>query len=216
MRWKQMTLVAVLFVTTTPALQATPLPPGSSDVIPNSATLNNTTLLGTRVLTYTGINALNETRFVATLTNMVLRDNATGTLLFTYQVSNSAGSVDAIRRLSTTNFAGFTLDVSSTDFAGFTRADRSANGAVVGFINFGPGDGSVSVDPGETSALLVIRTNAMAFTNGTTELIDGAIASGVTFAPLAFAPEPGTFALAAVGLPLAVGCYRRYRRKQPV
>lgn len=216
MQWKRSVWVALLLLSATPALRATPLPPGSSNVIPNSATLTNTTLLGQRILTYTGVNALGQTRFVATLDNRVYRDNVTGTLLFTYMVNNSTSSVDSITRLSTTDFAGFTLDVSSTDFQGFTHADRSANGSVVGFNDFGPGGAGPAVNPGEMSAFLVIRTDALYFGDGTTSLINGAIASGITFAPLAIVPEPGAFALAAVGLPLAFGCYRRYRRKQSV
>jgi hypothetical protein len=216
MRWKQITLVAVVLLMATPALQATNLPPGATNVIPNSATLDNTTLLGTRVLTYTGVDALGATRFVAILTNQVYRDNATGTLLFTYQVENSATSIDPIRRLSSIDFTGFTLDVSSTDFSGQVRADRSLDGSVVGFINFGPDGPTSALSPGEMSAFLVIRTDALFFGDGSTSLINGATANGVTFAPLAVVPEPGTFALAAVGLPLAVGCYRRYRRKPSV
>jgi hypothetical protein len=203
---------ALLVAAAAPPLQATPLPPGSTNVLPTPATLANTTLLGTRTLTYTGVNALGETRYVATLTNQVFRDNATGTVLFTYQVTNSAGSTDPIDRLSTTNFDAFTVDFSATGFGPSTRGDRSPNGAVVGFNDFGPAGPTNALDPGETSALLVLRTNALAFTNGTTELIDGAVSTGVTFAPLAIVPEPGAFALAAVGLPLAVGCYRRVRR----
>jgi hypothetical protein len=211
-----MTLVAVLLLTATPMLQATPLPPGATNVIPNSATLDNTTLLGTRVIPLMGVDGLGVTRFVAILTNQVYRDNATGTLLFTYQVENTASSMDPISRLTTTDFAGFTLDVSSTDFAGGTRADRSINGSIVGFNTFGPDGTDGNVSPGEMSAFLVIRTDAIFFGDGSTSLINGAVASGVTFAPLSVVPEPGTFALAAIGLPLAVGCYRRYRRTQPV
>ena len=216
MRWKQMTLVAVLLLTATPALRATPLPPGATNVIPNSATLDNTTLLGSRVIQMMGVDGLGVTRFIAILTNQVYRDNATGTLLFTYQVTNSAASLDPINRLTTTDFAGFTLDVSSTDFAGGTRAARSLNGSTVSFVNFGPDGSTGEVSPGEMSAFLVIRTDAISFTDGSTSLINGGIANGVTFAPLAVVPEPGTFALAAVGLPLAVGCYRRYRRQPSV
>jgi hypothetical protein len=210
MHWKRATWVVLALLMATPAIQATPLPPGSTNVIPNSATLDNTTFLATQTLNVTGVDFFGNISFTATVRNEVYRDNATGTLLFLYEVTNSASSQDAIRRLSTTNFAGFEIDVSSTDFAGFTRADRSSNGSVIGFNDFGPN----SVDPGSTSAILIIRTNATAYANvGTTALIDGGVGTAISFAPLAIVPEPGTFALAAIGLPLAVGCYRRYRRK---
>jgi len=59
---------------------------------------------------------------------------------------------------------------------------------VVGF-NFGPVTG---IGVGEQTYLLVIRTNATAFTSGTVALIDGGVASFTAWAPI---PEPSAILL---------------------
>jgi hypothetical protein len=50
--------------------------------------------------------------------------------------------------------------------------------------------------PGLTSALLVVQTNAPAFTRAVASVIDGSIAQATTFAPV---PEPATLSLLALG-----------------
>ena len=138
-----------------------------------------------------------------------------GCLDFYYQVVNNPGSRDAISRESNINFGGFITSASFridggslvSGSAGFTNgtippvtADRDALGNVVGF-NFNPPT-TAEVLPGTTSNVLVIRTNATAFTSGFSSTIDGSVTTVPTFQPATApgVPEPGSFLLFGSGL----------------
>jgi len=136
---------------------------------------------------------------------------------FYYQFSNSADSANAVARLTAASFEGFSTDVYQTA-AGFDlfqpgtnpadTADRSSNGRVVGF-NFIPGTQN-ALDPGETSYIMVIRTDASQYTQGSMGIIDGSGTTALAFAPI---PEPETYALMLAGLGL-LGFARRRQMKQ--
>jgi hypothetical protein len=151
----------------------------------------------------------------------VYRDTSTGFLDFYYQVQNTAAAgTDAQNRETDQPFnigALWTTDAYQTpgSFGVFVAgnqtsdtADRSANGQTVGF-NFGA-SGNGSLDVGETSFVKIIRTNATAFTTGTSQVIDGGISGRPTFSPLAV-PEPGSMLLLGTGL-LAIGRFVRRRK----
>jgi hypothetical protein len=144
--------------------------------------------------------------YTGSLTAAVVR-NAGGTLDFYYQITNDAGSTDALIRNINAAFAivappkVFITEVFyRTDADGLTMfsdgdagatpesADRSFNARNVGFT-FLPGN---VIDPGETSRILVIRTDATAFTNGV---------SGITNDPANFPEFVGTFQPAAAAVP---------------
>jgi hypothetical protein len=172
--------------------------------------------------------------FTGSLTAAVVR-NAGGTLDFYYQITNDAGSSSNVERNVNSAFATtappmvFTTEVFyRTDNAGLGSlfsvgssaapliADRNANARRVGF-NFS------AIAPGETSPILVIRTNATSFTNGVSLVSDDLILaedtfdSAGTFQPAAAAiPEPASLVLLSSAFAAAGYMARhRARRRKP-
>jgi len=144
-----------------------------------------------------------------TVTTAVFRE-ATGTLDFYYQVMVNAISATEIARLTGVNFAGFAtavglrIDAVGPFVAGTVTpvtADRNGSGAVVGFSFFPPN--SAKIMPGLTSEILVISTNATAFTAGNLSVIDGGSQTLPAFQPTVpvSTPDSGSsFLLLGVGL----------------
>jgi hypothetical protein len=132
-----------------------------------------------------------------------------GDLDFVYQVMNSANSTDSIGRTTAINFTGFLTDVGftltgSTLGAGFVNGtvvpitvDRANSGDSIGF-SFTP-PVSAAINPGQTSTVLIIETNATNFTSGHFNLIDGGVTTVASFAPLA-ARVPEGSALSMLGI----------------
>jgi hypothetical protein len=212
--WKRTIWVAALMFALAPAAKATSLPINTVGIVPSSQSLASLgALQSTQTLPFTVANAATGTVATGNLINQVYL-NAAG-LAFTYQISpNNASSIAAVTRLTMLNFTGFTTDVgfvSPTTGVLPVFADRNS-GSTVGFDLAAPG-----VSPGQSSAILVIQTNAPRFDNtGSTNVIDGGVGTVLSFRPLAVVPEPATLVLAGVGLPLAslLG-YARRRRSQP-
>lgn len=169
--------------------------------------------------------------FTGSLTEAVVR-NVGGTLDFYYQITNNAGSTSSLERNINSAFAstappGFTTEVFyRTDNAGLgslfsagspsavpLTADRSANARRVGFTFSG-------IAPGETSRILVIRTNATTFTNGVSLISDDLILGEGTFdavgsfQPAAAAiPEPASLVLLSSAF-AAAGYVARHRARK--
>ncbi len=178
-----------------------------------------------------GLNAQGNVLYSGTLRTAVYR-NIIGTLDFYYQFANSWSSPDSISRITMGSFAGFTTNIGYTNqnIDGYGNSDVNFRGttaytplqapltgervsdATLGF-NFTPGPSGTKINPGETSSILVIRTNATSFDIGSTSIINGATVNVATFAPTADSnvPEPATYALMGAGL-VTLGLFRRNRK----
>jgi len=169
-----------------------------------------------------------------TLVSAVFEESG-GTLDFYYQVTNnltapncgSAGqsACDPISRETDTSFTGFTtalgfwVDGSTLPGGIFSdgtvapvTGDRNSVGNVVGF-SFNPPDPS-KIQPGQTSNVLVISTDATHFKPGNASVIDGGVTTVAAFEPAvgpSKIPEPASIVLLGGGL-LALGGFRRLRR----
>jgi hypothetical protein len=199
-----------LAVTATGAAAQVALPAGSQ-VTPTSFNPATGAVLASSSSPFT------TAAFSGTLTSAVVQNGST--LDFYYQVANNANSLSSLGRETNFNFSGFATSVFfRTDNAGGAggfvagtetpdTADRDSFG-VVGF-NFnqgGAGAASGKIDPGETSSILVVRTDATLFAPGTSSVINGGAASVATFMPVI--PEPASLGLLGV----ATGLVLRRRR----
>ncbi|HYL36913.1 MAG TPA: hypothetical protein VEV17_13445 [Bryobacteraceae bacterium] len=157
-------------------------------------------------------------------------EEAGGTLDFYYQVnllaistncpSSQHPTCDPLGRETDTDFTGFLTEVATRAdgsslsgglFVNGTAiplsADRSATGDVVGF-NFTPPCCSFEIQPGTSSLVLVIATNATNFTAGNASVIDGGTTTVAAFEPAAAVPEP-SYVVVIGGALLALGLVRR-------
>ena len=170
---------------------ATTIAPGGNATPPSALTETGVAIPATFL-----IEPFSTSSYSGTFETEVFRQ-ASGTLDFLYFVSSDSSSTDNIERLTATNFTGFTTDVGYETVAGRIapiEADRSLGGNTVGF-NFGLPP--VGIAHGQSSDVLIIRTNATGYRPGIANIIDGNIASVDAWAP---SPEPVSSSLLLGGL----------------
>lgn len=142
-----------------------------------------------------------NTNMFSGLLNQWVYENELG-MLFVYRVSNNSGSIDPLDRVTSIDFTGFATDVD----AGVSGVRiRRNTPSTIGF--------DIPIAQGSTSPLFWIQTNAHQYKVGTTNIIDGGIASVSTFAPTV--PEPGTMFLLgslATGLFGFAGLRKRFEK----
>jgi hypothetical protein len=128
--------------------------------------------------------------------------NLLGGLTFVYELSNSPTSTDAIHRLTVNGFDGFQTDVSyQVGSPGLPPAivDRSLNGDVIGFGFLNAPLGPGYLQPGLSSASMVVQTDAPAYVRTVASVIDGYVTTVDTYSPV---PEPLTAGFMLIGMAL--------------
>ena len=174
-------------VLSTPSSSAAPLPPNSAVPIVGTADpfIGLTPDATTGPLTLTGADANGNVFFTGTLVQDVFLNTTIGGVTgtsFRWTVSSDSTSINQIRRVTTINFAGFTLDADfvATDSGASPNFATRNSGSTVGF-NFPNGLG---IPPGGATKRLYIQTNANSFTTGgSTNVIDGGVATVSTYQP---------------------------------
>jgi hypothetical protein len=152
--------------------------------------------------------------------------NELGGLTFMYQIVNDSTSAESIEISTESSFAGwltnvYNITLGSTVDAGFFAdgsersffANRSSSGAVITFL-WTTGTEADKIQPGETSLVFIIRTNAPSFTSGFTSVQNGGVDTVPTYAPAAAVPEPASLLLFGSGLFAAGAAIRRRKRQQ--
>lgn len=211
-RWFMGCALAVLLVNATPSVsQAALLTVGGALLNPAAEpdpTGATTVVAGGAAVPFSGFG------FTGTLTSTVLTGDTSNPfgadkLTFTYLLHNDATSLNRLHRLTISNFAGSSTDASHrTGGLNPTLIDR-ATADVIGF-SFIEAVGQGPLNPGASTGLLVIQTNATAFSPALASVIDGSVASVMSFAPLPPIPEPATITLAGLAaLGLAIVIKRR-------
>ena len=176
-----------------PALFAigAPLPPGSTlSPVPSGPAPGGSAIAGGVPVSFVAPS------FTGTLTSTVLAGDPTnpfpGGLTFTYQLSDAAGSSGEIERFAVDTFAGVMADVDFVSGTGDVPPayfDRSTGAGITvncAFVN--PPFGLGSLQPGQTSDLLVVHTNSQVFAASTALVSDG---SGITVGTYATPALPG-------------------------
>jgi hypothetical protein len=202
-----MRVLTILLVFASAALvQAAPMNPGDT-LFPAPGEPDP---VGAALVASSGAQGFASANYTGTLTSNVYTNDASnpyglGALTFTYLVADDATSINSLERLTVNGYTGFLTDASyQTPAAGVapTLIDRGTADVVgFSFAGFGPG----VILPGQHSALLVVQTNATAYTTTIASVQDGTIAQVPTYSP---APEPASLALITIGF-LAVACRRR-------
>jgi hypothetical protein len=167
-----------------------PLAPGTSvSPAPSGPTPGGTAVAGGVPVAFTA------PTFTGTLTSTVLSDDPTnplGGLTFTYLLSDDVGSSGEIERVAVVSFAGVMVNVDFVPNTGdvppayFNRSTGSGNTVDSAFVN--PPFGLGSLQPGQTSDLLVVYTNSQVFTASTALVSDG---SGIKVDTYATPALPG-------------------------
>lgn len=130
--------------------------------------------------------------FAGSVTTTVIAgdtSNPLGGLTFTYLVTNNPDSANMINQFGISNFEGFLVEASyQVPGEGIPPAyiSRSSTGDAI-YFDFSAGIGPGPLNPGSSSALLVLQTDASNYRWTPASAIDGSIGEAASFAPAAAA-----------------------------
>jgi hypothetical protein len=120
-------------------------------------------------------------------------NNPLGGLTFVYTLHNNATSTDSVSRATVNNYAGWSVDPRVAAGIAPLLVTRNANSDVMGW-NFDIAAGNLG--PNQTSAPLVLYTNAANFLPDTASVIDGVGISVAALGPAGgILPEPASLSL---------------------
>jgi hypothetical protein len=211
--------VAGALLTASSTVRAALLIPGST-VTPNAYNLpSGSTLFADGSVTDT------TSDFTATLNYAVYKDGSTGDMDFVYQMTNSSASSQNLSALIGNDFSGTSNDVSylsnySTLSSTGSLSGSSATG-VIPTVAIQSSDGTnITFDdtlmPGQSSAILIIKTTASGYTTGLNTVVDLTEVQTPGFATTtatASTPEPSSIVLLGMGI-TGLGVARWRKRKQ--
>jgi len=174
----------------------------SPSVIPAALIPNGFPTTPTQELsgTYTQTNALNVVTGTGTYNIQVYSPDANNSNLTTIVFTVGVTSGD-VNRITLTDFGAFTTDVYVSSLAGENAlfVDRLSDGGTTLGFQFNQFPLVDGLNAGDTTATFIIRTNAPNYTLGSLAVIDGGIASVISFAPAVPLPATAWMGLALIG-----------------
>lgn len=204
-------LLALAWLLISSPAGATPLLPGGN--VPLSPFSGAPGVLLTSV-SHPFVSALGPGDFSGTAIEAVYRDSVTGFLDFLYQFSSDPTSGLPIEQSTDGSYAGFTTDVQFNTGGAFgpflvagtvLAADATRSGGAGVNVSFDFPIPS-AVNPGATTVIRMIKTNATNFGPGTVAFINQGTVTDTRFlAPAAAIPEPTYLPFAGGALLLFAG-----------
>ncbi|MGQ9650736.1 MAG: hypothetical protein ACUVXJ_11555 [Phycisphaerae bacterium] len=176
-------MVVTIVVAAAPVLAAPLLPGGTLYPVPGEPDP-----VGGEVIASAVAVPLVAATFSGSVTTTVIAgdtSNPLGGLTFTYQVTNYSGSANVITQVGLAGLAGLMVDA-SYQIPGEGRPPASISLSSTGdgiLFAFLAGIGPGALDPGISSAVLVLQTNASNYRWTKLSAIDGSVGEAASFAP---------------------------------
>lgn len=198
----------------TVAAPATLLNPSTSVALSGSHGPLGATLLASTNASFAGANSAFSGNLVSSVYSGDLA-NPLGGLTFAYLLSNNSDSTHAIGELNLSSFGLFQTSVGYTNVGVLPLYATRVGSSLIEFaLKDSPpppfGNFQDNLLPGQTTALLLIHTDAQYFDVGVANIINSTVATTTTFVPAIAVPEPTTISLGLLSL-VALAATRKSR-----